>query len=350
MPANQQWILRGRPEGRVKRSDFELREEPIRALDDGEALVKIKYLAMDPATRGWMAPGGGYTEPLLLGGPVMGVTIGEIIESRNPQIEVATVVAGVGHWARYMIAGPDQISPVRTGNLGVLAPMDTSSGHELPMYLHAMGTSGGTAYYGMMDIAGMKRGDNVLVSGAAGSVGSLATQIARLKGAGRVIGIAGGAAKCEAATRDYGCDACIDYRSTTDVSNAIASEFPRGLDVYFDNVGGDILEAAMGNLAKGARIAICGMISQYNDSRPRPGPRNLWNLLVSTARIEGFLASDYFGTAACEAAYREISQWLKEGRMTARLDIREAFDRVPEVFDELFSGGNHGRLIVKVPD
>jgi NADPH-dependent curcumin reductase CurA len=228
--------------------------------------------------------------------------------------------------------------------------MDTSSGHALPMYLHAMGTSGGTAYYGMMEIARLKRGDRVLVSGAAGSVGSLATQIARLKGAAKVVGIAGGAAKCEEATRDYACDACIDYKSTADVAAAIAREFPQGLDVYFDNVGGEILEAAMDNLAKGARIAICGMISQYNDSRPAPGPKNMWNLLVSTARIEGFLASDYFGTPACEAAYQEISQWLKDGRMNARLDIREEFDRVPEIFDELFSGGNHGRLIVKVPD
>jgi NADPH-dependent curcumin reductase CurA len=348
MTMNQQWILQKRPEGRVKRSDFELRETPLRALEQGETLVRIMYLAMDPATRGWMSPSGGYIEPLPLGGPVMGVTIGEVIESKNREIRTGTVVAGVGHWAKYMIAGPEQISPVRTGTVGVLAPMDTSSGHELPMYLHAMGTSGGTSWYGMFEIAGMKPGDNVLVSGAAGSVGSLATQFAKLRGAGKVVGIAGGAEKCREATRDYGCDACIDYRSTQDMTAAIAGEFPQGLDVYFDNVGGDILEAALGNLRKRARVAICGMISKYNDSEPSPGPKNLWNLLVHTARIEGFLVSDYFGTPECEAAYRQISQWIKGGRLNARLDIRESFDRVPETFDELFSGGNHGRLIVKV--
>ena len=188
----------------------------------------------------------------------------------------------------------------------------------------------------------------MLVSGAAGSVGSLATQFARLKGAGKVVGIAGGAAKCQEATRDYGCDSCIDYRSTANMSAAIAKEFPQGIDVYFDNVGGEILEAAIDNLAKRARIAICGMISKYNDSAPSPGPTNLWNLLVHTARIEGFLVSDWFGTPTSESAYRQISTWLKDGQLNARLDIREAFDRVPETFDELFSGGNHGRLIVKV--
>src|SRR5262245_44476978 len=176
MTMNQQWILQKRPTGRVKRSDFEFRETSLRALEPGETLIKIKYLAMDPATRGWMSPSGGYIEPLPLGSPVMGVTIGEVVETRNPQIKPGTTVAGVGHWARYMIAGPEQISPVRTGTVGVLAPMDTSSGHDLPMYLHAMGTSGGTAWYGLFEIAAMKPGENVLVSGAAGSVGLLAAQ------------------------------------------------------------------------------------------------------------------------------------------------------------------------------
>jgi NADPH-dependent curcumin reductase CurA len=350
MTTNQQWILERRPEGRVKRSDFEFRETPLPPLEPNECLVKIMYLAMDPATRGWMSPGGGYVDPLPLGGPVMGVTIGKVVESRNPKIEPGLVVAGVGHWAKYMIVGPEQISPVRSGAMGVLAPMDASSGHELPMYLHAMGTSGGTAWYGLFEIAAMKPGDNVLVSGAAGSVGLLVTQFAKLKGAGKVVGIAGGSAKCLEATRDYGCDACIDYRSTADMSAAIRREFPQGLDVYFDNVGGEILEAALDNLAKRARIAVCGMISKYNDSAPSPGPGNLWNLLVHTARIEGFLVSDYFGTPSCEAAYRQISDWLKAGKLNARLDIRDSFDRVPETFDELFSGGNHGRLIVRLPD
>lgn len=347
---NCQWILRKRPEGWIRRSDFEFRESLVRPITDGECLVKMMYLAMDPATRGWMSPSGGYTTPLPLGAPVLGVTIGRVVESCNPQIKEGTVVGGVGEWAKYMIAGPDQISPVRSGQHGVLAPMDTSTGHELPMYLHAMGTSGGTAYYGLLDVAGMKPGDRVLVSGATGSVGQLVTQMAKLKGAARVVGIAGGPAKCAEAVRDYACDACVDYKSTPDIGAAIRKEFPDGLDVYFDNVGGDILEAALGNLAKRARIAICGMISKYNDSAPSPGPKNLWNLLVHTARMEGFLVSDWFGSPACEAAYLEISGWLQQGRLNAKLDIRNDFANVPDVFNLLFSGGNDGRLTVKVPD
>lgn len=347
---NYQWILQKRPEGRVKRSDFEFRKSELAPLQPGECLVKVLYMAMDPATRGWMSPSGGYLEPLPLGGPVMGVTIGKVVESRNPQMAAGTVVAGVGQWAKYMIAGPDQISPVRTGTLGLLAPMDVSTGFELPMYLHAMGTSGGTAHRGLFDIAGMKAGDKVLVSGAAGSVGSLVAQMAKLKGAAKVVGIAGGAEKCATVVRDYGCDACLDYRATDNLSAAIAQEFPTGLDVYFDNVGGDILEAAIDNLSKGARIAVSGMVSQYNNSAPAPGPRNLWNLVVNTARIEGFLVSDYFGTPASEAAYREIAGWLKAGHLNARLDVREDFENTPEVFNQLFTGGNNGRLVMKVPD
>lgn len=349
---NYQWILQKRPVGLVKRSDFEFRQSMLRPLEAGECLIKIIYMALDPATRGYISQTGGYVDPLPLGEPVMGVTVGKVVESRNPAVTVGTIVAGLGHWAKYMIVGPQQISTVRTGDMGTLAPMDTSSNFELPMYMHAMGTSGGTAYYGLIEVAGMKPGDKVLVSGAAGSVGSLAIQIAKLKGAGRVVGIAGGAEKCAEVVRDYGCAACIDYKSVGNVSAAIAKEFPEGLDVYFDNVGGDILEAAIDNLAKGARIAVCGMISQYNNEpgQTNPGPKNLWNLLVNTARIEGFLVSDYFGSPACEAAYREIGNWLREGKLNAKLDIREDFENVPDVFNELFLGGNHGRLMVKVPD
>lgn len=347
---NYQWILQKRPEGLVKRSDFEFRQSELPPLTDGECLVKIMYMALDPATRGYISHTGGYLEPLPLGGPVRGVTIGKVVESRNPRVAAGTVVAGLGPWAKYLIAGPDQISPVRTAEMGVLAPMDVAAGFELPMYMHAMGTSGGTAYYGLLEVAKLKPGEKVLVSGAAGSVGSLAIQIARLKGAGRVVGIAGGADKCAEVLREYGCDACIDYKSADDLSAAITREFPEGLDIYFDNVGGPILEAALDNLAKGARVAICGMISQYNDSQASPGPSNLWNLLVHTASIEGFLVSDYFGTPACEAAYLEIAGWLRSGKLNAKLDIRTDFENVPDVFNELFTGGNHGRLMMKVPD
>ncbi len=347
---NHQWILKKRPQGLLSEGDLEFRETPLPALEEGQCLIRILYIAMDPATRTWISESGGYLDPLPLGTPVMGVTIGRVEASKNPEIPEGMMVAGVGQWARYMIVGPDQITPTQTGALGALAPIDTSAGLEPPMYLHALGTSGATAYYGLVEVAGLARGDRVLVSGAAGSVGSLVSQIAKLKGAGKVVGIAGGNHKCGEAVRDYACDSCIDYKAESDLSAAIGREFPEGFDVYFDNVGGDVLEAAMDHMAKGARVAVCGMISQYNDAEGPPGPKNMWNLVANTARIEGFLVSDYFGKPECERAYGEIAQWLGEGKLNAKLDIREDFEHIPDVFNQLFTGGNDGRLVVKVPE
>ena len=346
---NQQWILKKRPVGQLKPNDLELKTSEIPPLQDGECLVKVKYLAMDPATRGWMGESGGYVDPLPLGGPVMGVTVSEVVESRNPAIKPGIIVAGVGPWAKYIVAGPKGISPVRSGDLGVLSPMDVSTGHDLPTYLHAMGTSGGTAYYGLLRVAAMKPGDKVLVSAAGGSVGSLVCQIAKLKGASKVVGIAGGAAKCREVKDLYGCDAVIDYKAGGAMSAKIKAEFPQGLDVYFDNVGGEILEAAIDNLAKNARIAICGMISQYNTPDER-GVRNLWNLLVHEARVEGFLVSSWFGSADCDAGYKEIDGWLKSNKLASIVDIRDMFGDIADAYNLLFTGGNRGRLIVRVPD
>ena len=347
---NQSWYLRKRPVGMLASDDLSLESEDITSLDDGHCLVKTRYLAMDPATRGWIAEQGSYVEPLPLDTPVLGVTIGEVVESRNERIEPGLVVAGVGPWARYHVTGPEAISPVATGALGVLAPMDTSSGHELPMYLHAMGTSGATAYYGLVDIAQIQAGDAVLVSAAHGSVGSLACQIARLKGAGRVVGIAGGADKCREVIDDFAADDCIDYKHTDDLSAAIATALPDGLDIYFDNVGGTILEAAIDNLRQSARIAICGMISQYNATGAGTGVRNLWQLLTRQARLEGFLITSFLGTPAAEKGFAEISDWLKSGRMRARIDERDMFDDIVTAYNLLYSGSNRGRLLIRVTD
>jgi len=344
---NHEWILKHRPVGNIKMSDFEYRTSEVAELQDGQTLVRIRYLAMDPATRGWMGEGG-YVGPLPLDEPCMGVTVSEVIDTRNPEVEVGTILAGVGNWARYMVLDKDQVSATRAGELGVLAPMDVSSGHPLPMYLHALGTSGGTAWYGLMEVAGMQSGDNVLVSGAHGSCGSLVCQYAKLKGAAKVVGIAGGAEKCAELIELYGCDAAIDYKSCDDLSAAIGEAFPEGFDVFFDNVGGEILEAAMNNMAKNARIAACGMISEYNATEPAPGPSNMFKLVAQTATLKGFLVSDFFGRPECEAAYGQIAQWIDEGKLHSKVDIRDSFDRVPEVFNELFTGGNKGRLMVEV--
>ena len=347
---NQTWFLRKRPVGNLRDSDLSLESDTITSLADGHCIVKTRYLAMDPATRGWISEQGSYVDPLPLDSPMLGVMIGEVIESNNSKVKPGLVVAGVGPWARYFVAGPDAISPVATGALGVLAPMDTSSGHELPMYLHAMGTSGATAYYGIVDIGQIREGDAVLVSAAGGSVGSLACQIAKLKGASRVVGIAGGADKCAEVVKLYGADACIDYKNTDNMSEAIGEALPDGLDIYFDNVGGEILEAALNHLRKGARVPICGMISQYNATDAGAGVHNLWNLLTEEARMEGFLITSFLGTPQAVAGFAEISNWLKSGQMQARVDEREMFDDIVSAYNLLYTGGNRGRLLVRVSD
>ena len=347
---NQQWILKKRPVGLLKEDDLELSDQNIEEIKDGECLIKVKYIPMNPATRGFLSERGSYLNALNIGEPVLGRVAGRVIESKNDSIEEGLIVVGFGPWAKYIVARSDEISPRRTGDITKFAPLETLSGHALPMYLHALGTSGGTAYQGLVEIADMKKGDTVLVSAAAGSVGSLACQFATLKGASKVVGIAGGSDKCREVLELYGADACIDYKSAGNLSEAIAEEFPNGLNVYFDNVGGETLEAALDNLADNARIAVCGMISQYNAVGDHFGVRNLWNLLVRQARMEGFLFSSYFGRPECDVAFKEISEWLTSGKLNALIDERNLFEDITQAYNLLFSGGNRGRLLVRVPD
>ena len=332
---NRQWLLRSRPVGLPKASDFEYREVAIPEPGKGEVLLQILYALMDPAQRGWMDAEGNYWDPSPLGEPMRSGIIAKVVESNSDQHPVGQFVMGVGGWQDFVVAPEGTVDPI---------PFDGSQ--DLRAFSHALGTKGATAYFGLFDVCGLKDGEQVLVSSAAGAVGSLVVQLAKIKGC-RVVGIAGTPEKCGWVIDELGADAAIDYRATEDMSAAIAQHFPSGLDVYFDNVGGEILEAAMDNLALGARIAICGMISGYNES-DTPGPKNMWNLLVKRARIEGFLVADY--RSRYHEAQTEIGAWIDQGKIKYKIDERKGFDILPETINCLFDGNHDGRLMVKLAD
>ena len=335
----REWLLVKRPVGIPQRSDYEYREGPVREPGEGEIMVRVLYTAMDPAIRGWRDAGGNYFTPIPLGAPVTAVVLGPVVKSNDPNLPVGTMVSGLGSWSDYAV-GPGYF----------FSPVVEPDQHELVSFLHPLGPVGLTAYYGLFDRAGMKAGDAVLISGATGGVGSLVAQMARLRGASKIVGIAGGPTKCKQAIELFGYDACIDYRAESDLSAAMARELPNGFDVFFENVGGKILEAALDNMAKNARTVVCGMISGYNATEKQPGPGNMWNLLVKTARIEGFLVADCLGTPLAEEMYTAISGWLKEGKLAYKVDVREGLEHIPDTFNLLFSGQHDGKLLVKVAD
>lgn len=336
---NREWLLAKRPQGLPQRSDYEFREGSVREPGEGEVVVRVSHTAMDPAIRGWMDESGNYFTPIPLGSPVMAVVIGQVVKSNYPALPEGTLVSGLGSWSEYAV-GPGYY-------FNQIAEPDK---HDLLAFLHPLGPVGLTAHHGLLTKAGMKEGDAVLVSGASGGVGSLVGQIAKFKGASKVVGIAGGPDKCRQAVESFGYDECIDYRAESDLSAAMAKALPDGFNVFFENVGGRVLEAALDNMAKDARIVICGMISGYNATKPEPGPSNMWNLLVKTARIEGFLIADCLGTPEAAAMYSELSQWLQQGKLNYKVDVREGIENIPETFNLLFSGEHDGKLLVKIAD
>jgi|TARA_B110000881_G_scaffold146807_1_gene129996 NADPH-dependent curcumin reductase CurA len=332
---NRQWLLVNRPVGLPQASDFEYREVDIPEPGEGEVLLQIIYALMDPAQRGWMDAGGNYWDPSPLGEPMRSGILAQVVKSNSDQHPVGQFVMGVGGWQDFVVV-PE----------GTVDPIAYDESQDLRAFSHALGSKGATAYFGLFDVCSLKDGEQVLVSSAAGAVGSLVVQLAKIKGC-RVVGIAGGPEKCAWVIDELGADAVIDYRAHDDMTAAIAEHFPSGLDVYFDNVGGEILEAAMDNLGIGARIAICGMISGYNESAI-PGPKNMWNLLVKRARIEGFLVADY--RPRYHEAQAEIGEWIDQGKIKYKIDERKGFDILPETINCLFEGNHDGRLMVKLRD
>jgi NADPH-dependent curcumin reductase len=329
---NHKFELAARPVGFPKRSDWNFKEEPVRDPAEGEVLVKIIYISLDPAMRGWMNQGRSYVPGVEIGQVMRALALGHVVTSKNQKFAVGDYVYGLLGVQEYAI----------TNGAG-LTKLDPSAA-PLPVYLGTLGMPGMTAYFGLLDIGRPKAGETVVVSGAAGAVGTVVGQIAKIKGC-RVVGIAGGAEKCRFITQDLGFDAAIDYKAE-DVKNALQSHCPKGVDIYFDNVGGEILDAALTQINRGARIVICGAISQYNNTTPIKGPSNYLSLLVNRATMQGMVVIDYadrYGEAA-----REMAGWLAAGKLKSREDIVEGLETFPDTLLKLFKGENTGKLILQV--
>ncbi|GAB1692528.1 NADP-dependent oxidoreductase [Krasilnikovia sp. M28-CT-15] len=332
---NSQYRLAARPVGLPKPTDWEYVEEPVAEPGEGELLIQTTYLSLDPAMRGWMNEGKSYIPPVGIGEVMRAGGVGRVVASRHPRFTVGDHVSGALGVQEYCLSNGRGLTKVDPA----LAP--------LPVYLGVLGMPGMTAYFGLLDIGRPQPGQTVVVSGAAGAVGSVVGQIAKLKGC-RVIGIAGGESKCRLVVEEFGFDACIDYKST-DVRTALRSAAPDGVDVYFDNVGGDILDAVLTRLARGARIVICGAISQYNATEPVKGPANYMSLLVNRASMTGMVVFDYADRYAEAAA--EMSGWLADGTLRSREDVVDGGVKAfPEALLRLFNGQNTGKLVLKVAD
>jgi len=312
-------------------ANFEFRDEPAPTPGPGEILVKSLYLSFDPAMRGWMEDRPSYIPPVGLGEVMRAAAVGQVIESNDESFPVGSYVSGFFGWQEYAIAGRGRATPIAEGT-------------SLTWPIGVLGITGLTAYFGMLEVGKPKAGETVVVSGAAGATGSIAAQIARIQGA-RAIGIAGGAEKCAWLRDAAKLDAAIDYKSE-DVGARLAALCPNGIDVFFDNVGGDILDIALTRLARHARVVICGAISQYNNTAPVKGPANYLSLLVYRASMTGMVVFDY--AKRYPDAVRDLAGWMAAGKLKSREHIVEGLETFPEALQMLFSGANMGKLVLKV--
>jgi NADPH-dependent curcumin reductase CurA len=329
---NRQWLLAKRPVGMVSAANFEFREVPAPVPGDGEVLVKNLFLSFDPAMRGWMEDRPSYIPPVAIGEVMRCGAVGQVVESNDASFPVGTNVSGFFGWQEYAIAGRGRAMPIDAGT-------------PITWPISVLGITGLTAYFGMLEIGKPKAGETVVVSGAAGATGSIAAQIARIQGA-RAIGIAGGAQKCAWLVDAAKLDAAIDYKSE-DVGARLAELCPNGIDVFFDNVGGPILEQAIDRIALRARIVLCGAISGYNEKEPPPGPRNLLNLVRQRARMEGLILTD-FAPRRVEGVAK-LTEWLRAGKLAHLEDIQEGgIENAPRTFLRLFSGQNFGKQLLRV--
>jgi len=331
---NHKFELAARPVGLPKRSDWAYKEEPVRDPSEDEIVVRVLYVSLDPAMRGWMNEARSYIPPVAIGEVMRALAVGRVLASRSSLFAAGDYVYG-----------PLGVQEFALTNGNALTKVNPSAA-PLPVYLSTLGMPGMTAYFGLLEVGQPKPGETVVISGAAGAVGAAVGQIAKIKGC-RAIGIAGGARKCDYTVKDLGFDAAIDYKAE-DVRKALQKHCPKGIDIYFDNVGGDILDAALSRLARSARIVICGAISQYNNTTPIKGPSNYLSLLVNRATMRGFVVTDYASRYA-EAA-REMAGWMAAGKLKSREDIVEGLESFPETFLKLFKGENVGKLILKIAD
>jgi NADPH-dependent curcumin reductase CurA len=334
---NRQFRLAARPVGLPKPTDWNLTSEAVPEPAEGQVLVKVLQLSLDPAMRGWMNEGRSYIPPVGIGEVMRAGGIGKVGASKNPQFAAGDMVAGGFGIQEYcLVADVKQVG---------LHKIDPRLGAPA-QWLNVLGMPGMTAYFGLLEVGQPKSGDTVVVSGAAGAVGQTVGQVARLKGC-RVVGIAGGKAKCDFVVRDLHFDACIDYKNGN-VRDGLKEHCPKGVDVYFDNVGGEILDTVLTRINRGARIVICGAISQYNNTTPVKGPANYLSLLVNRARMQGMVVFDYADRYG--VAIKDIAQWMKEGKLVSREDVVAGIENFPATLNKLFSGENFGKLVLKVAD
>lgn len=331
--ANKVWRLRNRPIGTIGDDVLSYAEEPIPTPAEGQFLVKMDYLSLDPTNRVWMSDMDQYMPPVAIGEAMRGVVCGTVVSSKNPDFAAGDVVSGLGSWAKYQIGIPGYINKI-----GALDGISVADAFGLFTLV------GPTAYFGLVELGAPQAGETVVVSAAAGAVGSVVGQIAKIKGA-RVVGLAGSDAKCRWIVEDLGFDAAINYK-TENVPEALKRACPKGIDVYFDNVGGEILDACLKQMNLKGRIPTCGLISQYNATGEVPGPSNYLTILTQRLKVEGFIVLDY--AARYPEAIAALSGWMREGRLKYRADMHTGLENAVITLRKLYTGENTGKLMLKV--
>ena len=334
---NRQWLLAARPQGLIKESDFRWNETVVLPLNDGQILVRNLTLSFDPTQRGWMSIDT-YIPAIPLGNTMKAGAVGQVIDSRRPGFARGDLVQGLFGWEDYTVTGGEDLMGLRK----------LPRGADPVLALSILGTTGLTAYFGTLVVGQAKAGETFVVSGAAGATGSVSGMIAKIKGC-RVVGIAGGPEKCDWLLKEAGFDAAIDYKNEN-VGKALTKYCPKGIDVYFDNVGGEILDRSLARIANGARVVLCGAISQYNDlgTKPPTGPRNYFNLVLRGARMEGFLVGQF--AKRFPEAIAEMERWYAEGKLKNRIDLQQGLENAPKTLIRLFTGANFGKQLLKLGD
>lgn len=332
---NRRWLLATRPKGMIEDSNFRWVEEAVPEIGEGEILVRVLYLSCDPTQRGWIARDS-YLPAVKIGEVVRSGGVGRVVASQNPNYAVGDLVSGLVGWQDYAV--------LRTS--GMFPPAKIPEGAPIPLAMSALGLTGLTAYFGLLEIGRPEAGQTVVVSGAAGATGSMVGQLARIHGC-RAIGIAGGREKCDWLLQEAKLDGAIDYKSEA-VAPRLRELCPKGIDVFFDNVGGEQLDIALSQLAMRGRVVLCGAIAQYNDNDLPPGPKHYLNLLLKRGRMEGFIVGDHMARAP--EAVTKLAGWIREGKLVDRVDIQEGLENAPKTLRRLFTGENRGKQLLRIAD